>query len=282
MIACNNLKTFNMRKFFLIAFILVSFAASAQQLEKLWETDTVIAIPESVLHVPKERIMYVSLIDGPGWAVDGKGGVGKMSPDGKQWDGNWITGLNAPKGLGLHGNRLYVADVTEIVIIDVKNGKIEKKISPDSAKALNDVTIDDKGIVYVSDSRTGLIWKLENDIATEYLADQKGVNGLRAVGTDLYIAAGKNFRKADANKNITEIAILPQGGDGVEPVGNGDFIVTAWAGYIFYVHIDGKVDTMLETHQQKKNTADIGYDPVKKIVYVPTFNGKTVAAYQLK
>ncbi|QEC43436.1 ATP-binding protein [Pseudobacter ginsenosidimutans] len=271
-----------MRKFFLIAFILVSFAASAQQLEKLWETDTVIAIPESVLHVPKERIMYVSLIDGPGWAVDGKGGVGKMSPDGKQWDGNWITGLNAPKGLGLHGNRLYVADVTEIVIIDVKNGKIEKKISLDSAKALNDVTIDDKGIVYVSDSRTGLIWKLENDIATEYLADQKGVNGLRAVGTDLYIAAGKNFRKADANKNITEIAILPQGGDGVELVGNGDFIVTAWAGYIFYVHKDGKVDTMLETHQQKKNTADIGYDPVKKIVYVPTFNGKTVAAYQLK
>lgn len=271
-----------MRKIFLIVFILTTFAASAQKLEKLWETDTVIAIPESVLHVPGNKIMYVSLIDGPGWAVDGKGGVGKMSPDGKQWDGNWISGLNAPKGLGLHGNRLYVADVTEIVIIDVKNGKIEKKISPDSAKALNDITIDDKGIVYVSDSRTGVIWKVENDIATEYLTDQKGVNGLRAVGTDLYIAAGKNFRKADANKNITEIATLPQGGDGVEPVGNGDFIVTAWAGHIFYVHKDGKVDTLLETHQQKKNTADIGYDPVKKIVYVPTFNGKTVAAYQLK
>lgn len=271
-----------MRKLLLIAFILTSIGASAQKLEKLWETDTVIAIPESVLPVAKHKIMYVSLIDGPGWAADGKGGVGKMSFDGKQWDGNWISGLNAPKGLGLHGNRLYVADISDLVIIDVKKGKVEKKISPDSAKGLNDVTINDKGIVYVSDSRTGIIWKVENDIATEYLNNQKGVNGLKAVGTDLYIAAGKNFRKADANKNITEIAELPQGGDGIEPIGNGDFIVTAWAGYIFYVHKDGKVDTMLETHQQKKNTADIGYDPVKKIVYVPTFNGKTVTAYQLK
>jgi hypothetical protein len=271
-----------MRKFFFIAFILASAAASAQTLEKIWETDTVIAIPESVLPDPKQKIMYVSLIDGPGWAADGKGGVGRMSPDGKKFDSTWITGLNAPKGLGLYGNRLYVADISDIVIIDVKKGKIEKKISPDSAKGLNDVTVNEKGIVFVSDSRTGKIWKVENDIATEYLSDQKGVNGLKAVGNDLYIAAGKDFRKADANRNITPVATLPQGGDGVEPVGNGDFIVTAWAGYIFYVHKDGKVDTMLETHQQKKNTADIGYDPLKKIVYVPTFNGKTVAAYQLK
>lgn len=272
-----------MRKFFLFVFILTSLGASAQhQLEKLWETDTVIAIPESVYLDAKNKIMYVSLIDGPGWAADGKGGVGKMSVDGKKWNGTWITGLNAPKGLGLFGNRLYVADITEIVIIDVKKGIIEKKISPDSAKGLNDVTVTDNGIVYVSDSRTGKIWKLENDIATEYLDNQKGVNGLKAVGTDLFIAAGKNFVKADASKNITPFAELPQGGDGIEPVGNGDFIVTAWSGYIFYVHKDGKVETLLETHPQKKNTADIGYDPVKKIVYVPSFNGKTVAAYQLK
>lgn len=270
-----------MRKTFLIAFMLTSIGASAQKLEKIWETDTVIAIPESVLPDFSRKIMFVSLIDGGGWVADGKGGVGKMSFDGKTFDSTWITGLNAPKGLAVFGNRLYVADISDIVIIDIKKGKIEKKISPDSAKGLNDVTVNDKGIVFVSDSRTGKIWKVEKDIATEYLAGQKGVNGLKAVGTDLYIAAGKNFRKADANKNITEIAELPQGGDGVEPIGNGDFIVTAWAGYIFYVHKDGKTDTMLETHQQKKNTADLGYDAKKMILYVPTFNGKTVTAYQL-
>jgi len=39
---------------------------------------------------------------------------------------------------------------------------------------------------------------------------------------------------------------------------------------------------LLDTSKEKKNTADIGYDPVKRIVYVPTFNAKTVVAYQLK
>ncbi len=69
-----------------------------------------------------------------------------------------------------------------------------------------------------------------------------GVNGLKAVGNDLIIGSGKSFLKADAQKQVTKIADLPQGADGIEPVGNGDYIVTAWAGYIFYVQADGKVE----------------------------------------
>ncbi|MEO6894106.1 MAG: ATP-binding protein, partial [Ginsengibacter sp.] len=65
-------------------------------------------------------------------------------------------------------------------------------------------------------------------------------------------------------------------------VGNGDFIVSAWVGYIYYVYADGHFDTLLDTHADNKNTADIGFDAAKKIVYVPTFLGKTVSAYQLK
>jgi hypothetical protein len=42
------------------------------------------------------------------------------------------------------------------------------------------------------------------------------------------------------------------------------------------------VETLLETHPEKKNTADIGYDPEKRIMYVPTFNAKTVTAYLVK
>ena len=194
----------------------------------------------------------------------------------------WITGLNAPKGMGIHGNRLYVADMGELVIVDIKNGKIEKKLRIDTATGLNDVTIDDKGIVYVSDSRQAKIWRIENDVASLFLDSMRGVNGLKAIGEDLIIASGRSFIKADAQKKITKIAELPQGGDGIEPAGNGEFIVTSWAGYIFYVYPDGRVETLLDTHLEKKNTADIGFDPVTRIIYVPTFNAKTVTAYQLK
>lgn len=265
--------------FFLCAFTAVQ--AQEHRLDKLWQTDSVIAVPESVLPDKKDNLLFVSLIDGPGWEADGKGGVGKLSPDGKNYEGQWITGLHAPKGMARKGNRLYVADITEVVVVDIKKGVIEKRIPVDSARALNDVTIDRKGIVYVSDSRTGRIWKIKKNKPSLHLENMTGVNGLKSVGKDLIIASGKNFIKADKRKNITNIAELPQGGDGIEPVGNGDYLVSSWPGYLFYVSANGKVETLLETYAQKINTADIGYDAEKKIVYVPTFNGKTVVAYRL-
>ncbi|MDQ6813612.1 MAG: ATP-binding protein, partial [Bacteroidota bacterium] len=150
------------------------------------------------------------------------------------------------------------------------------------ADGLNDVTATSSGIVFVSDSKKATIWKIEKDQPVLYLENMQGVNGLRAVKTDLYIASGKSFVKADENKNITPVATLPESGDGVEPIGNGDFICTAWGGWVYYVAKDGKVETILDLTSAKKNTADIGYDAVKRIVYIPTFFGKTVAAYKFQ
>ena len=268
--------------FFLLFCAAVTANAQTHSLVKLWETDTIVAIPESVLTDLKKGILYVSLINGGGWDADGKGGVAKLSPDGKNYDSTWVSGLNAPKGLGMDDKKLYAADISEVVVIDIKDGKIKKKIAIDSANGLNDITVDDKGVVYVSDSRKAKIWRIENDKPTLFLDSISGVNGLKAIGDELYIGAGKNFIKADKNKVITKIVELPQGIDGIEPVGNGDFIVTAWAGYIFYVYADGHFETMLDSHNEKMNTADIGYDSVKRIVYVPTFNAKKIVAYSLK
>jgi hypothetical protein len=261
-------------------FTMITLASTAQhKLEKLWETPAIIAIPESVL--PGQNILFVSLIDGGGWDADGKGGVGKLSLNGKNYDSTWTTGLNAPKGLGKFGNRLYAADINEVVVINISNGKVEKKISVPDAQMLNDITVSDKGIVYVSDSKTGKIWKIQNDQPSVFLENIKGANGLKAIGNDLIFAEGKNLNKADANKKITHIAEVTEGIDGIEPVGNGDFLVTSWVGYIYYVHADGHFETLLETHDQKINAADIGYNAEKKIVYVPTFLAKKVVAYKL-
>src|SRR6476620_7876280 len=250
-------------------FISIAFFASAQThtLKQLWQTDTIVAIPESVLPDPKNGILYVSLINGGPWDADGVGGIARMKDDGSGYDSTFITGLNAPKGLGLFGNRLYAADISEVAVIDIANKKVEKKIAIEGASGLNDITVSDKGVVYVSDSKTAKVCRIENDQPTLYLENLDGANGLKAVKNDLYIASGKNFLKADAAKKLSPVTELPQPGDGVEPIGNGDFLVSAWSGYIFYVSAKGKIDTLLETAAQKKNTADIGYDPVKKIVY---------------
>ncbi|MEO6963813.1 MAG: ATP-binding protein [Puia sp.] len=273
-----------MRKIAVPVFLFIMATANAQQhqLVKLWETDSVVAVPESVLPDLKNNILYVSLIDGGPWDADGKGGIARLGTNGKNYQAGWLKGLNAPKGLGKYGNKIYAADISEVVVANISTGKVIKKISLEGASGLNDITVSDKGIVYVSDSKTSRIWKIKNDIPSVYLENVKGANGLKAVRNDLIYAQGQSLMKADANKKLTKIAELPESIDGIEPVGNGDFIVTGWAGYIYYVHANGSIGLLLDTHLEKINTADLGYDPVRRILYVPTFFAKKVIAYQLK
>ncbi len=270
----------NLLSFLLLAACQFSYAQK-HKLVQLWSTDAVVATPESVLPDLKDNKLYVSLIDGEPWGADGKGGIGRMTTMGTNYDSLWFTGLNAPKGLGIYRNKLYAADISDVVVVDVPSAKLVKKITIEGASGLNDITVSEGGIVYVSDSKSGRIWKITDDKPVLYLENITGANGLKAVKDDLYFAKGSAFMKADSKKNIVQIADVGQGIDGIEPIGNGDFLVTSWGGYIFYVYANGQSELLLDTHEQKKNTADIGYDPVKKIVYVPTFFDRRIVAYQL-
>lgn len=262
----------------------INFFLQAQHsLEKIWNTTETIPTPESVMYHASSKTLFVSLIDGDANAKDGIGGIAKLNLDGSVNNLNWISGLNAPKGLGMYKNKMYVADLTEVVVIDIKKGSIINKIEIPGTVFLNDITVDDKGTVFVSDTRKGLIFKIVDDKPELYLGNVKNANGLKAIGKDLYILAGPELWKADAEKKITKIAVgFEKGGDGLEPVGNGDFIVSCWAGIIYYVYADGKFEKILDTQAEKINTADIGYDSKNRIIYVPTFLKNGVLAYKLK
>ena len=71
------------------------------------------------------------------------------------------------------------------------------------------------------------------------------------------------------------------GSSEIENVKGKDFIVSCWSGVVYYVNADGTSQQLLDTREQKINSADIGYDRKNRIVYVPTFFRNTVVAYQL-
>ncbi|NIF04007.1 ATP-binding protein [Chryseobacterium sp. Tr-659] len=268
---------------FAIAMACNSQAQNKHELVKLWQTDSVVPIPESVLINFKNKVLYVSEIGlGDGSAFDKNGAVGKVSMDGKIVDLNWVTGLHSPKGLAMRGNELYAADITELVVIDIKKANIIKKYPVPEPGMLNDVTVSDKGVIYFSDSKTKKIYQIIDQKLSVYMENIAGVNGLKAIGNELYILGGKRFFKVDTNKKETDIAQLSQNRDGIEPIGNGDFLITSWGGYVFYVSKDGKVETLLDTHEPMINAADLAYDATKKILYIPSFYSKMVTAYQLK
>lgn len=268
--------------FLLLLFCMAGIALHAQHsLTKLWQTDSVLAIPESALL--KDSILYVSLIDGVPGEKDGKGGVAKLGVDGKIINLQWATGLNAPKGSGIYQNTLYVADLDAIVAIDLANGSITKKIPVPGASFLNDITIDDKGTIYVSDSKGNTIYMVQNEQPSLFLENVKNVNGVLAIGSDLYFLSYGELYKTDASKQLIKIAGgMEVSTDGLQKIDDNAFLVSSWIGSIYYVSTDGKVERLLDTREQKMNTADLCYDPVKHIAYVPTFFKKSLIAFELK
>jgi sugar lactone lactonase YvrE len=227
--------------------------------------------------------LYVSQIDGSGGDADGKGGIALLSPDGAIVDANWITGLNAPKGMATFNNRLYVSDLTDLIIIDIASKTILQKLPLPQAKFANDVAVDKNGIVYVSDTMAHRVFRIENGNATVLVKDADNANGLSVSETGIYIGCGEQLMFYDfAQQKLVKL----EGGftknlDGIVALGDKQLLLSVWAGKIYeYTQGKGKA-VLLDSIEQKINTADIGYDPLLKVVYVPNFLNNSVTAYKL-
>lgn len=265
--------------------LLISFTTLAQQhsLVKIWSTDSVFKVPESVCIDEKRKVLYVSNIDGQPWEKDGKGSIGKLGLDGKPIAVEWVKGLSAPKGMAIYKNLMYVADITEVSVIDLDKGEIKKRIAIPNAEALNDVTVDDRGNVYVSDSKGKRIYVLKGDYATPHVEELKGPNGVKWFKDNLYLLDNSSFYRVEYDRKLTKLADGMEGGvDGIEPINEKEFLVSCWAGVIYYIYPDGTKEKLLDTRNTKFNTADITFDPISRIIYVPTFWKNTIVAYELK
>jgi sugar lactone lactonase YvrE len=264
----------------------IAGASDSQSLQLKWTSDTTLRVPESVLFDRQSNILYVSNIDGKSNEKDGRGFISKLSPDGKIISREWATGLNAAKGMGIYKGKLYVADLTRVAIFDLSSGKMSGSVEIEGAQFLNDITIDNNGSVYISDSSTGRIHKLMDNKAELYFesTDFKRVNGLLALKDDLYVVDagnGKNY-KLSPDKKLTSYAETAAGADGVVIVGKNEYIVSSWGGEVYFVDASGKSKKLLDTKEQKLNSADIDYDPKTTTLFVPTFFGNSVMAYDFK
>lgn len=266
-------------------------AVSTQPILKaLWHTKD-LRVPESVLWHQQQNngitdsLLFVSEIDGQGNAADAVGGVAILNTDGSIRQQDWLRGLNAPKGLAVFQGKLYIADLTEVVIVDIASATVLNKIKAPDSVFLNDVAIDAKGMVYISDTRKNRIYKLEQNQISSWLENVDAANGLKVIEEQLYIAAGDKLLKVDltdSSKNITQVAIgFAERADGLEAVGNGDFIVSCWTGLVYYVSADGRIKQLLDNRASKLNTADIGWDQATHTLYIPTFSGNSVQAFTL-
>ena len=260
--------------------------ATVQQYELLekWESDSLLKVPESVLFDKANQILYVSNIDGTDpWKADGKGSISKVGLDGKIIAAEWVSGMNAPKGMGIYNGKLYAADLGNIAVIDIASGKIEKNIPIQGATGLNDISIDPNGVIYVTEYLAKKLYKVANEKAELIAENLTQPNGVLFHNNELFLLDGTGMFKVNADKSMAKITDGMEGGvDGIENIEGNSFIVSCWEGALWQVNADGTKHLLMDTRKEKRSTADIGFDPATKTVYVPTFFRNTVVAYEVK
>jgi len=250
-----------------------------------WETDTLLTTCESVIYDKANDVLYVSNIIGDPSAKDGKGSIGKVGLDGKIVDANWVSGLDAPKGLGIYNGKLYAADIDKIVEIDIASGKVLSSFAVDSAKFLNDVTVDSQGRVFVSDSDRKNIVLLENGKVSIWLTVSAGPNGLLAEENRMLMALWDpmTLNTIDlASQTVVSKTDSLENPDGIEAVGDGGYLISSWNGQIHYVDSAWKRTRLLDTRDSKVSAADIEYIQEKNLLLIPTFFKNKVVAYELQ
>lgn len=275
-----------------IANSLLTGIALAAGPEVVWETAG-FASPESAWFDPARKIFYVSNVKGQGHVKDNNGYISKVSAEGKILKQRWVTGLDAPKGLALYDGKLYVADITELVVIDAATGKIVARHEARGSTFLNDVAARENGEIFVSDMVTNTIYVLNGDHLEVWLQDAalENPNGLLAEQNRLVVGAwgvmaedfstkvpGHLMAVDYDSKEITSIGDgKPVGNlDGLESDGKGGYFVTDWLkGGLLNIASDGKVSQVMDLNQ---GSADLEFVAAKQLLVIPMMvDGKLVA-----
>jgi sugar lactone lactonase YvrE len=271
-------------------------------------TVTGFSTPESVLHDSTQDIYFVSNINGSPTAKDNNGFISRVRPDGAVENLKFIEGgrggvtLNAPKGLAVLGDTLWVADIDMVRAFNARSGAPVDSVKLDSAGAvfLNDVAIAMTGAIYITDTgirfddvgnilhpgpdrvfRIGPDRKMTVAIRGDSLGWPNGI-ALDPLGKRFIIASfgpAKSVLAWKPGDRAPRVIAKGAGGfDGVSVVGSR-ILIASWG--------DSTVSAY-ETGQELKvitgvpGPGDIGYDAKRNRVLIPLLTGNRVEVWQLQ
>ena len=262
--------------------------------------------PESVLWDQAQDVYFVSNINGNPSVKDGNGFISRLSPEGGVNTLRFIEGgkngvtLNAPKGLTVHGDTLWVTDIDAVRAFNATTGAplFSIDLSRQGATFLNDPAIGPDSAVYITDSgikfdQQGNMTHPGPDRVFRVGSDRKatvvlqgdtlhGPNGITWDGTGhrfIIVPFGgpQVYEWRPGDKNPTTIAVGPGGYDGVE-LARGKLLVSSWTDSTVAMYQGG---TEVKAITGVASPADIGYDGKRNRVLIPVFTANRVEVWQL-
>ena len=252
--------------------------------EHVWEIEGQVRLPESAVYDAEKDALYVSnYYDGGGREF-----ISKVTLDGKIEELKWVTGLYLPTGLAIYKDKLYAVERANLVEIDKESGQVVKKYPVPGPTFPNDITFDNEGNGYLSDSDGNKIFIFRDGeikvwLQTKDIIAPNGV--LYDSGRLLVGCSGDGCLKAVdmATQEVTTIVSLGRGAfmDGITPDGQGNYIISDFNGRVFRVTPGGEKTLLINSNASGLYTADLVFISEKNLLVVPRLYSNKLGAYTI-
>jgi hypothetical protein len=218
--------------------------------------------------------------------------VARVTPRGHVQTLRWIDAgadgvrLVAPAGMALRGDTLYVADGECIRMFRRAGGEPAGTICPPGAAALNDVAVDPRGRVYVSDAASGVVHSIDTagfvEVARDPALEQNG--GLSAGARGVFVAGAGLYQLTPDG-----LRIVVRDGDkrlgGIVFTRNGSFAFSNRSDntVVFVEAIDnGTRGAVWTLANDMPSAGDLGYDARRERILIPQTDRDRLVFVDLK
>jgi len=229
---------------------------------------------------------------------DGDGFISQIDLNGNIKQLHFINNLNAPKGMGLIGNILYVSDIDTLKGFDLTTKKEVFSLFFKDVHFLNDITIKDSNTLFIGASDTSTIYEVNiSNNSYKKLINFTVANGLYYEDDILYAAElgsttknmfdgkGKLY-KIDLNNNnkLTRLGTFEGVLDGVHKIENkiyvSDWVSFKQEGIIRVYDLKTKKEEILNT-KKFMGSADFWIDDKSNKLYLPEMIGGKITIVDL-
>ncbi|MGE0433149.1 MAG: hypothetical protein AB7K09_03865 [Planctomycetota bacterium] len=265
------------------------------------------ATPECVIHDEMLDLYLVSNIgtEASPANVDGDGYISRVGMDGTMMQQKFIDGaaegvtLNAPKGMAITGDTLWVADIDVVRRFDHTTGKTIDEIAVPGATFLSGVAADGQGGIFVCDSGTKLagsaivqsgsdaIHRIAADGTVSTFVKDRELNGPSAVlvaGNEVLVVSYRapEMRRYKMDGKLAGMIKLPKGSlKGIVPDGRGGLLITSLDGECIYCVPDRTGDKVEIALGDLGSPGNLCFDKTHARILLPNYFGNILDIYEV-
>jgi sugar lactone lactonase YvrE len=249
--------------------------------------------PESARYDAQRDVWFISNINGAPSDKDNNGFITRLSGDRTVMDTMFIASgengvtLNAPKGLAIIGDTLWVADIDAVRGFDVSTGApvATVDLARLGAVFLNDIAVGPDGSLYITDTgirvrATGTthpgpdrVFRVSGRTPVEVLRfpGAVGPDGIAydaERGRFIIVAYASNavYQWTVDATTADSIAAGPGAFDGVEVLADGRSLISSWTDSTVHVFEGGALRAFVRGMQ---SPADMGVDTTRGVLAIP-------------